>query len=175
MSTGGYVAVPVGLAAKFCCRALVIHEQTVRLGLANRALARAAARAGVSSESTLSLLPDAVRASAVVTGNPVRPEVLTGRPDKAISALSLTGFDPALPTVYVTGGARGSVQINTVVRAVLPWLLTQAIVIHQCGATSIEESSRYATGPTRTPSGAAAWSRTSSARSSPTFEPSPTS
>ncbi|WP_435059389.1 UDP-N-acetylglucosamine--N-acetylmuramyl-(pentapeptide) pyrophosphoryl-undecaprenol N-acetylglucosamine transferase [Streptomyces sp. bgisy060] len=145
LSTGGYVAVPVGLAAKFCRRPLVIHEQTVRLGLANRALARAATHVAVSSESTLSLLPDSVRASAVVTGNPVRPEVLTGEPDKAIAALGLTGCDRARPTVYITGGAQGSVQINTTVRAVLPWLLTQANVIHQCGATSIEESRQYAT------------------------------
>jgi len=144
LSTGGYVAVPIGLAAKFCRRPLVIHEQTVRLGLANRALARAATRVAVSSEATLPLLPDSVRNSAVVTGNPVRPEVLMGRPDKAISALGLTGFDRTLPTVYVTGGAQGSVQINTAVRAILPWLLTQANVIHQCGATSIEESRRYA-------------------------------
>ena len=144
LSTGGYVAVPVGLAAKFCRRPLIIHEQTVRLGLANRALARAATRVAVSSESTLSLLPDSVRSSAVVTGNPVRPEVLTGESAKAISALGLTGFDRALPTVYITGGAQGSVQINTVIRAVLPWLLIQANVIHQCGATSIEESRQYA-------------------------------
>ncbi|MFJ3306401.1 UDP-N-acetylglucosamine--N-acetylmuramyl-(pentapeptide) pyrophosphoryl-undecaprenol N-acetylglucosamine transferase [Streptomyces sp. NPDC086549] len=144
LSTGGYVAVPVGLAAKFCRHPLVIHEQTVRLGLANRALARAATRVAVSSESTLPLLPDSVRTSAVVTGNPVRPEVLEGRPDKAISTLSLTTFDPTLPTVYITGGAQGSVQINTVVRAILTWLLGQANVIHQCGATSIEESRQYA-------------------------------
>lgn len=144
LSTGGYVAVPVGLAARFCRRPLVIHEQTVRLGLANRALARAATRIAVSSESTLPLLPESVRSSAVVTGNPVRPEVLTGEPDKAISALGLTGFDRTLPTVYITGGAQGSVQINAVVRAVLPWLLTHANVIHQCGATSIEESRRHA-------------------------------
>ncbi|MFE2708857.1 glycosyltransferase [Streptomyces mirabilis] len=144
LSTGGYVAVPVGLATKFCRRPLVIHEQTVRLGLANRALARAATRVAVSSESTLPLLPESVRSSAVVTGNPVRPEVLTGQPDKAIAALGLTGFDRTLPTVYITGGAQGSVQINTVVRAVLPWLLTQANVIHQCGAASIEESRKYA-------------------------------
>ncbi|MFE2491334.1 glycosyltransferase [Streptomyces mirabilis] len=144
LSTGGYVAVPVGLATKFCRRPLVIHEQTVRLGLANRALARAATRVAVSSESTLPLLPESVRSSAVVTGNPVRPEVLTGEPDKAIAALGLTGFDRTLPTVYITGGAQGSVQINTVVRAVLPWLLTQANVIHQCGAASIEESRKYA-------------------------------
>ncbi|MFF3060192.1 glycosyltransferase [Streptomyces sp. NPDC057909] len=145
LSTGGYVAVPIGLAAKFCRRPLVIHEQTVRLGLANRALARAATRVAVSSESTLPLLPDSARATAVVTGNPVRPEVLSGQADKAIAALGLTGFDRNLPTVYITGGAQGSVQINAVVRAVLPWLLSEANVIHQCGATSIEEARQYAT------------------------------
>jgi UDP-N-acetylglucosamine--N-acetylmuramyl-(pentapeptide) pyrophosphoryl-undecaprenol N-acetylglucosamine transferase len=144
LSTGGYVAVPVGLAAKFCRRPLVIHEQTVRLGLANRALARAATRVAVSSESTLPLLPDSVRSTAVVTGNPVRPEVLAGQPGRAIAALGLHGFDASRPTVYITGGAQGSVQINTVVRGILPWLLTHANVIHQCGATSIAEAREHA-------------------------------
>ncbi|MGK5533171.1 UDP-N-acetylglucosamine--N-acetylmuramyl-(pentapeptide) pyrophosphoryl-undecaprenol N-acetylglucosamine transferase [Streptomyces sp. URMC 129] len=144
LSTGGYVAVPIGLAAKSRRRPLIIHEQTVRLGLANRTLARAATRVAVSSPSTLALLPDSARKNAVVTGNPVRPEVLTGQPDKAVAALALTGFDRRLPTVYITGGAQGSVQINTLVRAILPWLLSQANVIHQCGATSIEEARQHA-------------------------------
>uniref|UniRef100_A0AAU2V866 UDP-N-acetylglucosamine--N-acetylmuramyl-(pentapeptide) pyrophosphoryl-undecaprenol N-acetylglucosamine transferase n=1 Tax=Streptomyces sp. NBC_00003 TaxID=2903608 RepID=A0AAU2V866_9ACTN len=138
LATGGYVAVPVGLAAKACRRPLVVHEQTVRLGLANRALARVAARVAVSSESTLPLLPDSARRTAVVTGNPVRPEVLSGQADKAIEALGLSGFDRRLPTVYVTGGAQGSQQINTVVRDVLPWLLSQANVIHQCGPGNVD-------------------------------------
>ncbi|MFI6155085.1 UDP-N-acetylglucosamine--N-acetylmuramyl-(pentapeptide) pyrophosphoryl-undecaprenol N-acetylglucosamine transferase [Kitasatospora sp. NPDC051170] len=133
LGTGGYVAVPVGMAARMCHRPLVVHEQTVRLGLGNRALARMATRVALSSESTLRLLPRAVRARAVVTGNPVRPEVLTGHGEKAISALSLWGFDRSLPTVYVTGGAQGSQQINELVSEVLPWLLGHANVIHQCG------------------------------------------
>ncbi|MFE0255757.1 glycosyltransferase [Streptomyces sp. NPDC059010] len=137
LATGGYVAVPVGLAAKMCRRPLVVHEQTVRLGLANKALARAAAVFAVSSESTLSLLPEAARAGAVVTGNPVRPEVLAGRAEKAVEALSLTGFDRSLPTVYVTGGAQGSAQINQTVGGILPWLLGHANVIHQCGEANL--------------------------------------
>lgn len=144
LSTGGYVAVPIGLAATFCRRPLVLHEQTVRLGLANRALARAATQVAVSSESTLALLPEAARATAIVTGNPVRPEVLTGHPDKAISALGLTGFSGTLPTVYVTGGAQGSAQINTLLRSVLPWLLRSANVLHQCGAASLDRCRRHA-------------------------------
>ncbi|GIH70731.1 UDP-N-acetylglucosamine--N-acetylmuramyl-(pentapeptide) pyrophosphoryl-undecaprenol N-acetylglucosamine transferase [Sphaerimonospora thailandensis] len=138
LATGGYVAVPVGLAARMRRRPLVVHEQTVRLGLANRMLARAATRFAVSSESTLSLLPESVRAGAVVTGNPVRPEALSGRPERAVEALGLHGFDRSLPTVYVTGGAQGSQQINTLMYGILPWLLSHANVIHQCGAANLE-------------------------------------
>lgn len=133
LATGGYVAVPVGLAAAMCHRPLVIHEQTVRLGLANRALAHVSTGIAVSSESTVPLLPESVRALAVVTGNPVRPEMLSGKPARAIEALCMYGFDLDRPTVYVTGGAQGSQQINTLVRDLLPWLLSQANVIHQCG------------------------------------------
>ncbi|MBA9046118.1 glycosyltransferase [Streptomyces griseofuscus] len=133
LATGGYVAVPAGLAARMCHRPLVLHEQTVRLGLANRKLASAAARICVSSESTLGLLSESARAIAVVTGNPVRPEVLSGQADKAVQALGLWGFDQRLPTVYVTGGAQGSQQINELVGESAEWLLGRANVIHQCG------------------------------------------
>jgi UDP-N-acetylglucosamine--N-acetylmuramyl-(pentapeptide) pyrophosphoryl-undecaprenol N-acetylglucosamine transferase len=138
LATGGYVAVPAGLAARMCRRPLVLHEQTVRLGLANRRLAGSATRIAVSSESSLPLLPESVRDIAVVTGNPIRPEVLTGHPDKAVGALGLHAFDRRLPTVYVTGGAQGAQQINEVVRDTLPWLLERANVIHQCGPANVD-------------------------------------
>ncbi|MDD1063976.1 UDP-N-acetylglucosamine--N-acetylmuramyl-(pentapeptide) pyrophosphoryl-undecaprenol N-acetylglucosamine transferase [Streptomyces cocklensis] len=144
LATGGYVAVPAGLAARMCHRPLVLHEQTVRLGLANRKLAGSATRIAVSSESSLPLLPQSVRDIAVVTGNPIRPEVLAGHPGKAVEALGLHGFDPRLPTLYVTGGAQGSQQINDVVRDVLPWLLERANVIHQCGPANIDGLRRHA-------------------------------
>jgi UDP-N-acetylglucosamine--N-acetylmuramyl-(pentapeptide) pyrophosphoryl-undecaprenol N-acetylglucosamine transferase len=138
LATGGYVAVPAGLAARLCRVPLVLHEQTVRLGLANRKLAGSAARIAVSSETTLPLLPEAVRSSAVVTGNPVRPEVLSGDADKAVAALGLVGFDRRLPTIYVTGGAQGAQQINGVIAETLPWLLERANVVHQCGPANVD-------------------------------------
>jgi UDP-N-acetylglucosamine--N-acetylmuramyl-(pentapeptide) pyrophosphoryl-undecaprenol N-acetylglucosamine transferase len=137
LATGGYVAVPVGVAARLCRRPLLMHEQTTRLGLANRLLARGAASVAVSSESTLPLLPSRARSRAVVTGNPVRPEVLAGRAEAAAAGLGWPGADPARPTVYVTGGAQGSAQINQLVSAILPWLLARANVIHQCGAAAL--------------------------------------
>lgn len=133
---GGYVAVPVSVAAWLCRRPLVIHEQTVRLGLANRILARLAKVTAVSSESTLGLLPGGTRAELV--GNPIRAELFGGEPDRAVAALGLDGFDRALPTVYVTGGALGARQINNLIVESLPWLLKQANVVHQCGAAEID-------------------------------------
>ncbi|MGW7575261.1 undecaprenyldiphospho-muramoylpentapeptide beta-N-acetylglucosaminyltransferase [Streptomyces sp. NPDC054765] len=146
LATGGYVAVPAGIAARMCKRPLVLHEQTVRLGLANRKLAGSATRIAVSSESTLRLLPEAVRGAAVVTGNPVRPEVLTGHGDKAVTALGLGGFDRQLPTLYVTGGAQGAQQINQVVAGALSWLLERANIIHQCGPANLDALRQHAAG-----------------------------
>lgn len=144
LTTGGYVGVPVGLAAWVCRRPLVIHEQTVRLGLANRVLARVASRVAVSSESSVPMLPVSARGRAVVTGNPVRAELFAGNAEAAVDALGVHGFDRSLPTVYVTGGAQGAVQINSVVRELWPWLLMRANVIHQCGKTSAEHLRRDA-------------------------------
>jgi UDP-N-acetylglucosamine--N-acetylmuramyl-(pentapeptide) pyrophosphoryl-undecaprenol N-acetylglucosamine transferase len=136
LATGGYVAIPVALAGRWCGVPLVVHEQTTRLGLANRVLARIATVMAVSSEPTVGLLPPHVRAATVVTGNPVRAEVLAGDAGKAPPALSWTGMAPGLPVVYVTGGAHGAVQVNEVVAEILPWLLERANVVHQCGPSS---------------------------------------
>ena len=133
LATGGYVAIPVGLAAAWCRVPLVVHEQTTRLGLANRILAGRATVMAVSAESTLDLLPPQARAAAVVTGNPVRAEVLAGNAGEAAAALGWTGLAPGLPVVYVTGGAQGAAQVNGAVTGILPWLLERANVVHQCG------------------------------------------
>lgn len=144
LSTGGYVAVPVGLAAATVDAALLVHEQTSRLGLANRILVRRAAAIALSSPTSVELLPAALRARAVVTGNPIRVELLGGDADRGVKALGWSGWDAGLPTVYVTGGAQGSVQINRLVEAVLEWLLQRANVVHQCGASSLAQLQRRA-------------------------------
>ncbi|GAB3438003.1 undecaprenyldiphospho-muramoylpentapeptide beta-N-acetylglucosaminyltransferase [Streptomonospora sediminis] len=138
LATGGYVAVPIGLAGRMAGRPLVVHEQTVLLGLANKVLARAGARMAVTSENTLELLSGSARANAVVTGNPVRPAVLEGQAELGAKGLGFEGHNPDLPTVYVTGGAQGAVQINNTVRDLLPWLLERANVVHQCGENNYE-------------------------------------
>lgn len=87
LATGGYVTVPVGLAAWLRRRPLVVREQTVRLGPANRVLARLATRVALSSESSLALLPHRAAEKSAITGNPVRPELFDSDADKTVAAL----------------------------------------------------------------------------------------
>jgi UDP-N-acetylglucosamine--N-acetylmuramyl-(pentapeptide) pyrophosphoryl-undecaprenol N-acetylglucosamine transferase len=130
LSTGGYVCVPVGLAAWLTRRPLVVHEQTTSVGLANRLLARFATQVALSHDSSAAGLPARARSKAVVTGNPIRAGLLAG--DRR-AGLGHFGLRPDLPLVYVTGGALGSLQINTLVEQILPSLLPAAQVVHQCG------------------------------------------
>jgi len=130
-STGGFVSVPPALAARALGIPIVIHEQTAVPGLANRITARFAARIAVSFAppppgSGSGFPPDRV----VLTGNPVRAEVLGGSRE---AALGRFGFDASAPLVYVTGGAQGSHRINRVVGEALPRLLAVCQILHQCG------------------------------------------
>ena len=133
LATGGYVSVPTVVAAGLLGRPVLIHEQTVQIGLANKIAARFASRIALTFEGAARELPEALRRKTFVTGNPVRQAIFGG--DKA-RAVERFGFDPSeksLPTVYVTGGALGAKSINAAVEAVLPELLAVCRVIHQCG------------------------------------------
>jgi UDP-N-acetylglucosamine--N-acetylmuramyl-(pentapeptide) pyrophosphoryl-undecaprenol N-acetylglucosamine transferase len=136
-ATGGFVALPVALAAAVQRRPLVIHEQTAVPGLANRIAARLAQRVAIT-------FPDSARCfradKVVLTGNPLRPELRNGdRQD----ALARFGLDPALPLVYVTGGALGARTINRAVGQILAPLLAHAQVIHQCGDNAATDDRRW--------------------------------
>ncbi|MEV6599718.1 UDP-N-acetylglucosamine--N-acetylmuramyl-(pentapeptide) pyrophosphoryl-undecaprenol N-acetylglucosamine transferase [Actinoplanes sp. NPDC051346] len=136
LSTGGYVSVPIGLAARLFGVPYLLHEQTLVLGLANRILARFATRILLSHEASLDHLPPRARGRAVVTGNPIRPAVLRGNPESGLAAF---GLDPAVPLVLVTGGAAGAQQINRMLAAALPEMLPYCQVVHQCGSLNHAE------------------------------------
>jgi UDP-N-acetylglucosamine--N-acetylmuramyl-(pentapeptide) pyrophosphoryl-undecaprenol N-acetylglucosamine transferase len=126
-ATGGFVALPVALAAALARVPIVVHEQTAVPGLANRLAARVARRVAVTFAESASFFGST---PTVVTGNPLRPELRHGH---RAAALEQLGFDPSLPLVYVTGGAQGSHAINRALGEVLPDLLAQTQCLHQCG------------------------------------------
>ncbi|RKR90656.1 UDP-N-acetylglucosamine-N-acetylmuramylpentapeptide N-acetylglucosamine transferase [Micromonospora pisi] len=143
LSTGGYVCVPIGIAAWLTRRPLVMHEQILTLGLANRILAQIATTVLLSHESSVDHLPKRAQSRAVVTGNPIRPEILAGDRNRALAAF---GLDPNLPLLYVTGGAQGAVQVNNLVAEILPDLLSKCQVLHQCGEYSFDRMRQVADG-----------------------------
>lgn len=130
-STGGFVSVPTVLAAarRF---PIVTHEQTAILGLATRINLRVANVLAVSYEATADLAQGRHQ-RVVVTGNPVRASLRTGDRDRGLARYQ---FDPDLPVLYVTGGARGASPLNKLVEQTLPGLLETCQVIHQAGPAS---------------------------------------
>lgn len=134
-STGGYVAVPTALAAARLGIPVLTHEQTAQLGLATRIIARSADVLALSFP-----LADAGafagRTQVVVTGNPVRGVLFDG--DAARGAARF-GLARELPTIYATGGARGSSPINERIERALPLLLPTMQIIHATGPTEANE------------------------------------
>jgi UDP-N-acetylglucosamine--N-acetylmuramyl-(pentapeptide) pyrophosphoryl-undecaprenol N-acetylglucosamine transferase len=126
-ATGGFVALPVAIAARLARVPLVVHEQTAVPGLANRIAARLATRVVVTFADSARLFGGA---DVALTGNPLRPELRRGERQDAIARFRL---DPTLPLVYVTGGAQGAHAINRAIGEILAPLLAHAQVIHQCG------------------------------------------
>src|SRR5215472_13042212 len=104
-TSGGYVAVPTGLAARAHGVPLVIHQQDVSPNLANRLLTPAATRVSVSFEESLRYFPAGRTALA---GNPVREEILAVAGLPSAELKPHFGFDPALPLLLVTGGSQGA-------------------------------------------------------------------
>lgn len=129
-ATGGYVSMPTALAGASFAPVLV-HEQTVQIGSANRLASRRATTLAVSWDRACEdARAKGITAEIVNTGNPVRASLQTGIADRAFSAF---GLDPALPLLYVTGGAKGSVPVNKLISDSLPTLLERMQIVHQTG------------------------------------------
>ncbi|HIZ07270.1 MAG TPA: undecaprenyldiphospho-muramoylpentapeptide beta-N-acetylglucosaminyltransferase [Firmicutes bacterium] len=133
-SKGGFVAVPVVLAAKQRHIPVIIHESDMTPGLANRLCISSARNVCCNFPETLNYLP---ADKAVLTGSPIRRELLNG---SVLSGLKFTGLSSEKPVILVIGGSLGSVKVNTAVRNILPALLEKYQVIHLCGRGNLDKS-----------------------------------
>ncbi len=133
-SKGGFVSVPVILAARFCHIPSIIHESDLTPGLANKLAIPNAAKVCCNFPETLKYLPED---KAVLTGSPIRSELLSGNKENARKNCHFTNEKPVL---FVVGGSSGSKFINDTIRGLLPELLKTYQIIHMCGKGNIEES-----------------------------------
>lgn len=134
-SKGGFVSVPVVLAARHCRIPAIIHESDLTPGLANRIAIPRATKVCCNFPETLSYLP---AEKAVLTGSPIREELLSGDADAAFALCRFT--DHTKPTILIVGGSSGSRAINTAIRDLLPELIKNYNVIHLCGKGNLDAS-----------------------------------
>ena len=133
-SKGGFVSVPVVMAAKTRHIPVIIHESDLTPGLANKLAMPSATKVCCNFPETLPYLP---KEKAVLTGSPIRQELLHGNKQ---AAKDFCGFTGDLPILMVMGGSIGSVYINNAIRGCIDTLLTKYQIIHLCGEGNIDES-----------------------------------
>ncbi len=133
-SKGGFVSVPVVMAAKRRHIPVICHESDLTPGLANKLSMPSATKVCCNFPETLDYLP---KEKAVLTGCPIRKELLEG---SRTAALTMTGFTPRKPVLMVMGGSLGAASVNQAVRKALPELLKEYQVIHLCGKGKLDDS-----------------------------------
>ena len=133
-SKGGFVSVPVVLAAKSAKVPAILHESDMTPGLANKLCIPSAVKVCCNFPETMRNLP---ADKAVLTGSPIRRELLKGDPE---FAFEFCGFTEKKPTIMAVGGSLGAAPLNTALRGILPELLSKFNVIHLCGKGKVDES-----------------------------------
>ncbi len=133
-SKGGFVSVPVVLAAKHRHIPCIIHESDMTPGLANKLAIPSATKVCCNFPETLKYLPNG---KAVLTGSPIRQELFQGNKERG---LSFCGFTSDKPVILVIGGSLGAVAVNSAVRESLDELLKHFQIIHLCGKGKVEPS-----------------------------------
>ena len=133
-SKGGFVAVPVVLAAGHYHIPVIIHESDMTPGLANKICMRTAKKICCNFPETVKLLP---ADKAVLTGTPIRRELLNGSRD---AGFAFTGLSDDKPILLMMGGSTGSRAVNAGLRSALPQLLKEFHVIHLCGKGNLDST-----------------------------------
>lgn len=128
-SKGGYVSVPVCLAAFIMRIPVVLHASDSVPSLSDRCIGSIAIR--ICTGFPVDSWPQKLREKIIVTGNPVREMIMTG---SRAAAQRITTFSGRRPVLMVIGGSQGSRTINRVVEAAFDELLEVADVIHLTGA-----------------------------------------
>ncbi|OGE93324.1 MAG: hypothetical protein A3K08_02200 [Candidatus Doudnabacteria bacterium RIFCSPLOWO2_01_41_7] len=135
-SAGGFVAVPLAWVCYLKKIPIYIHQQDAAIGLANKLIAPLASEITTAFEQTAkefhsgSGLFNKNWHPAIWVGNPVRPDLF----DSKVDAKKHFNLHDELPILLILGGATGAAQINNLIEAILPDLVTAHQIIHQTGS-----------------------------------------
>ncbi len=140
-TSGGYVAVPAGVAARLNGVPFLMHQEDVSPNLSNRLLAPLATRISVAFADSLAYFP---RQKTLQPGNPVREAILEARASSPQEARRSLGLEAEVPVLLVTGGSQGARHLNQVVCHALPGLLTHCQVLQISGKKLFDETRELA-------------------------------
>ncbi|MGD6872781.1 undecaprenyldiphospho-muramoylpentapeptide beta-N-acetylglucosaminyltransferase [Sutcliffiella horikoshii] len=133
-SKGGFVTVPVVMAAKMLKIPVIIHESDITPGLANKIATKFATRVFVTFDETLNHFPSD---KVLFTGSPIREELFKGKGQEGRAWL---GFHEKKPILTIMGGSLGAKKINETLRQVLTQLTEQYQIVHLCGKGNMDRS-----------------------------------
>lgn len=135
LSFGGYIAVPVVILGWFFSIPIIIHEQTIKAGLANKISSYFADKIAVGFKN------DVFKGEKVLlTGNPVRRDIV--QISKNLKSTKTKNIQKELPVILFIGGNQGSHTINLAVEKCLSKLLGIAKVFHQTGDSKYQDFER---------------------------------
>nr|WP_286675299.1 undecaprenyldiphospho-muramoylpentapeptide beta-N-acetylglucosaminyltransferase [Clostridium sp. CH2] len=133
-SKGGFVAVPVVIAAHLRKIPVVAHESDMTPGLANKLSAPFCNKLCVTFRESLKFIKDN---KGVLTGSPIRNEILHGSREEG---LKICGFKQEKEVILIMGGSLGSKIINDQIRGKLNLLLRDFNIIHICGKGNLDNN-----------------------------------
>ena len=139
--TGGYVNLPVAIAAKLRGVPAAIYLPDVEPGAAIKRIEPLVAKIACTTEGSSAFLPES---KLVVTGYPVRKELRAALAMSQAEARTQLGLEAERFTLFVFGGSRGAQSVNQALMAILPELLTEAQVIHVAGTLTWPEVEAFA-------------------------------
>lgn len=126
-SKGGFVTVPVVIAASMKKIPVIAHESDITPGLANKLASPFCDKLCVTFRESLNYVS---KEKGVLTGSPIRSEILEG---SKLVGKKICGFDDDKEIILVMGGSLGSKVINDEIRENLNELLKENNIIHLCG------------------------------------------
>lgn len=134
---GGFVCLPIGMAAHLLRIPLVIHDSDAHPGLTNRVLAKWAT--SIATGAPLKFYPYPLSRSHYV-GVPVANEFAQPLNDEQRRTAKVSlGFDPSRPLIVITGGGLGAKRLNDATMEILPALLEQTNVLLVSGDGQYDE------------------------------------
>lgn len=132
-SKGGYVSLPVVIAANKLGIGVVSHESDLSMGLANKIILRYCDYMCTAFEKTAQ-----GNDKCIFTGQPIRKSILNG---KKTALPFYKSLNKALPNLLIVGGSSGAGFLNKIIKENLDWLCQKFNVVHICGKNKLEKIS----------------------------------